>query len=281
MGYNSYSYKQHTQKCLNMAFNGTPIAVIDLETTGRSAAKNYVFEFAGIKILIDKNLNVKVIDKLSGLMNPAEPLSDKITEITGFTNEDVKDKPSESVFFPQIKKFMEGTIMCAHNAVFENGFMTAMYERNNDIFLPFEILDTLKMSRDLHKEEKSHKLSDIAARYGVDAGIRFHDARGDTIVCAKILSRFINEYSDLKEDSQDGKLIPTVYSVRYWEGKRYDQKRLYIATDCGTVWWSVFNRIWGEKDKGTIDAVNMKYLEQRVLSITNCQNLDELAKYRG
>lgn len=281
MSYNFYSYKGQAEKCLKMAQKGIPIAVIDLETTGRSATNNYIFEFAGVKLTFDDKLNPVFKEKLAVLMKPAEPLSAKITEITGFTNKDVEGRPTEKEVFSKIKAFMDNSIMCSHNTTFEYGFMSAMYERNGFIFHPVDIIDTLKMSRDLHKEEKSHKLSDIADRYGISKGVRFHDARDDTIVCFKLLSRFFNEYNDISLPEQKGKPSPKVLSIQYWEGKRHDQKRLYINTDYGTVWWSVLNRAWGEKDKGVLDAVNMDYLVTKVLSVTKCKSIDELSKFRG
>lgn len=281
MGYNTYTYKDQVDRCMQANQQGIPIAVIDLETTGRSANKNYIFEFAGIKILFDKDLNAKVVDNITLLIKPAEPLSKKISDLTGFTNDVLVNRPTEKESFGRIFNFMNNTILCSHNTAFEKGFMEAMYNRQNKIFIPIDIIDTLKMSRDLNKEEKSHKLSDVAERYGIADGVKFHDARDDTLVCAKLLSRFINEYADVDYSSQYGKDRPIVFSIQYWEGKRHDQKRLYIQTDRGTLWWSCFNKTWGEKDKGIIDLIDMCYLEKRVLEMTKCSNFDELADFKG
>ena len=281
MGYNSYYYKNQVDKCFDLAKKGVPIAVIDLETTGFSPEKNYIFEFAGIKFIYDKDYNPRIIDKRAYLIHPAEPLSDKITKITGFTNNDVADKPTEAEMFSKIKSFMDNTILCSHNTDFETKFMKALYFRYQSIFNPIDVLDTLKMSRDLHKEEKTHKLSDISKRYGFDKGLKFHDARDDTTACYRALNFFKSEYDDVDNSSENTKIAIEPTSIRFWEGPRHDMKRLYIATNYGTVWWSTFNKSWGEKDKGTIDAINMSYLEKRVLEITKCANFDELSKFRG
>lgn len=294
MGYNTYSYKSQVDKCINLSRQGIPIAVIDLETTGKSATKNYIFEFAGIKLLFDDSLNAKVVDHLSGFIKPAEPLSSVITKITGFTDEDVKDKPLEHTVFPKIAAFMNNTILCSHNTTFEKGFMEAMFQRNNMIFSPVDVIDTLKMSRDLHKTEKSHKLGDIASRYGLDKDIHFHDARDDTIICAKILARFINEYSEIVVADETNKIIPRINSIRFWEATtvndkgervklRHDQNRIYVSTNCGSLWWSTFYHTWGSKDKddNIFERINMSYLEKKVLEITKCKDIDELSRFKG
>lgn len=294
MGYNTHSYKTQVDKCIELSRRGIPFAVIDLETTGKSANNNYIFEFAGIKLLFDENLNAKVVDHLSGFMKPAEPLSPVITKITGFTNEDVKDKPLESVVFPKIAAFMNNTILCSHNTTFEKGFMEAMYQRNNMIFSPVDIIDTLKMSRDLHSEEKSHKLGEIAARYGLDKDVHFHDAKDDTLICAKVLARFINEYSEIVVEDETSKIIPRIISIRFWEATttnkngervkmRHDQNRIYVSTNEGTFWWSTYYRTWGNKakDDNMFKRVNMSYLEKKVLELTHCKDLDELSRFKG
>ena len=279
--YNSYYYKEHVIQCVKMARAGTPICVIDLETTGRSARDSYVFQFAGLKCIIDNTFTPKIIDNICVFIKPEMPLTEKITEITGFTNEDLKDKASEETVFPKIQKFMDNCIMCSHNTTFEESFLNAMYARNGCVFKPTEIIDTLKMSRDLHKEEKVHKLGTIAERYGIADGVKFHDARDDTIICGRLLSRFLSEYIEAKNDDQSNKIIPKVISVSFWQGKRYDQKRIYIFTNLGTVWFSSIDRVWGEKDKGVIDKINMDSLIKQVFTLTKTDDLDELSKFKG
>lgn len=279
--YEAYSYEEQVKKILKAAASGIPIAVIDLETTGKSCNENYVFEFAGVKLAFDSDGNATVLDKAAILMRPAEALSPKITEITGFKNSDLIGKPSEAAVFGRIESFMADTIMCAHNAPFERGFMTTMYLRNDQIFSPMGIIDTLKMSRDLHKKEKSHKLSDIADRYKLSGGVRFHDARGDVVVTAKLLEIFIKEYLALVPEKQEGKIVPKIASVRFWTGKSHTMQRLYIATNVGVIWFSTWNRSWGEKDKGTLDAIDMNALQTQVLAMTKCSDLEALQKFRG
>lgn len=281
MGYNSYSYKTQVDKCVDMITKGTPIAVIDLETTGRSPDKNYIFEFAGYKFCFDDKLNITMLDKTAILINSAEPINKKISELTGFTNDDLIGRPTENVVFPRIRSFLNGAILCSHNVTFEHGFVSAMYSRCGDYYLPVEKLDTLKMSRDLHKEEKSHKLGDIACRYGLDKDVKFHDARFDAAVCAKLLKIFITEYQDVNNDKENSKIKAEPIYINYWDGFRYDQKRIYITTKYGTVWWSVLNGQWGEKESGLIDLINMSYLEKRVLQYTKCNTFSELSKFKG
>jgi len=279
--YRSYTYKEHTNKCMSMVKSGVPICIIDLETTGKSAKNSYIFQFAGIKCIMDENMILRVKDNLSVFIKPEIQLTEKIEEMTGFTNDDLIDKPKEQTVFPYIKRFMDNCIMCSHNTAFEESFMTAMYARNGCVFQPIEILDTLKMSRDLHKDEKVHKLGVIAERYGIAEGVHFHDARGDTIVCGKLLSRFLMEYNEVKNEVQTDKIIPKVLSISYWEGKRHDQRRIYIFTNLGTVWFSVIDHTWGEKDRGTIEKINMDDLIRQVLAYTKADSLIEFSKFKG
>jgi DNA polymerase III epsilon subunit-like protein len=68
--------------------------------------------------LVDENC--EVVDELSLLINPEQPLEAIITKITGITDEDLKDAPKFMDAWPQIKAIMErADILVAHNAPFD------------------------------------------------------------------------------------------------------------------------------------------------------------------
>ena len=74
--------------------------VFDVETTGFSAVYNTIIELAAVKIK-----NGEIIDKFESFANPHHPLSAFTIELTGITDDMVKDAPEPKKFY---KNFMNG-----------------------------------------------------------------------------------------------------------------------------------------------------------------------------
>ena len=63
------------------------------------------------------------------LVKPNQKISQKITDITGITNEMVKDKPPIEEVLPKFIEFIGGLPLVAHNIEFDYGFLCENYNR--------------------------------------------------------------------------------------------------------------------------------------------------------
>ncbi|MFR1297921.1 MAG: PHP domain-containing protein [Coprobacillus cateniformis] len=72
----------------------------DLETTGLSVMDDDITEFGAVKIK-----NGQEIGRLQSLIKPNKRISQKITNLTHITNEDVKDAPTIQEYIPKILEF--------------------------------------------------------------------------------------------------------------------------------------------------------------------------------
>ena len=135
--------------------------VFDLETTGLSADSDRITEIGACRVR-----DGVIVDKFSQLVNPECEISDYITSLTGITNEMVEDKPVIAEVLPRFKEFCGDSTMVAHNAKFDMSFIYANAKRLG-MFFPNKTADTLKMSRQLFPEEKTHKLDEMCQRLGV------------------------------------------------------------------------------------------------------------------
>lgn len=147
--------------------------VLDIETTGLSALKNEIIEFAAVKVI-----NGVVTDTFSTLIKPSVRIPYFITNLTGISNEDIASAPRIADILPQIRDFIGDSIVLGHNVTFDIGFLRANYERylaepfNNDY------LDTMRISRRLFPNEAHHRLCDLENRFGLK-NERAHRALSD------------------------------------------------------------------------------------------------------
>lgn len=90
----------------------------DLETTGLKSKTHAITEVAFLKF--DQG---QVVDKLVTLVNPEQPISEQITQITGISEEMTKDKPNFKTLAPQISQFIGNDLLVAYNARYDKGFL--------------------------------------------------------------------------------------------------------------------------------------------------------------
>lgn len=130
--------------------------VLDLETTGLSPVYNEIIEVGAIKIR-----DGKIADQFNAFCKPENPIPYFITDLTGITNEMVKDAPSIKTVLKQVEDFVGEEIIVGHNVNFDINFI---YEKNVEHFgKPFtnNFIDTMRISRKLYPELPHHRLSDL------------------------------------------------------------------------------------------------------------------------
>lgn len=160
--------------------------LIDLETTGATPLRDRITEIA----LIHYKDGIEV-DRWQTLVNPKVNIPDFIQSLTGITNEMVQDAPTFDEIAEKLLSYLNGAVMCAHNARFDHGFIKAEFKRIS-ISLKQKVLCTVKLSRKLFPQYKSHGLSAILERYNFKCSQR-HRAMGDTEVLSQLIEHSVKE----------------------------------------------------------------------------------------
>ena len=158
--------------------------VFDLETTGFSNKNDKITEIGAVKIE-----NFKVVDRFSQLINPQKDISYKVQELTGITNDLIKDKPTIEEVLPKFIEFIGDSVMVAHNADFDMGFMQQKCREQNIEFKNTSI-DTLTLARTLLPHMKRFRLNLIAKELGVPL-LNHHRAVDDAEATAHIFIKFM------------------------------------------------------------------------------------------
>lgn len=164
--------------------------VFDLETTGLSAEKNFIIEIGAVKIV-----NGEVTDSFSTFVEPPVPIPQKITELTSITDAMVKGAPKEEKAVSDFMAFCEGSVLVAHNALFDTGFIRASLARRGQSF-PYCFIDTVALSRKLYPELKSHRLNSLAKHLKVKLD-HHHRAVDDALATAHIFKHMLSKLSDM------------------------------------------------------------------------------------
>ncbi|MFR4808618.1 MAG: exonuclease domain-containing protein, partial [Peptostreptococcus anaerobius] len=133
--------------------------VFDIETTGLSPHSDNLTEIGAVKVQ-----NCEIVDSFSTFVNPKMDISYQIQELTRITNEMVKDAPSLEEALPKFLEFAKDSVLVAHNADFDTGFI---YQKCQQLGLEynFEKVDTLTLARIINTNLKRFSLDKVCKRW--------------------------------------------------------------------------------------------------------------------
>jgi DNA polymerase-3 subunit epsilon len=134
--------------------------VVDLETTGGSAAGgSSITEIGAVKVR-----QGEVLGEFQTLVKPLEAIPAFISVLTGITDLMVAGAPRIEAALPAFLEFARGSILVAHNAPFDVGFLRHFSERMGIAWPRFEVLDTAKLARRVvtRDDAPNCKLSSLA-----------------------------------------------------------------------------------------------------------------------
>lgn len=168
--------------------------VFDLETTGLSTRFDHIIEFGG-QIVKDR----ACIKSLQLFIKPPTPLSAFTTELTGITEEHLKDAKSFEESVDEILDFIGDSILVAHNATFDCNFLNDELARIHRPPLTNPIIDTLDLARSMQADRKGYRLGQIARSYGIryDEEVA-HRADYDAEVLAQTYMNMLNDLKHIK-----------------------------------------------------------------------------------
>lgn len=170
-------------------FDGTFIC-FDIETTGLSAARDKITEIGAVKVE-----NGVITDTFSTFANPEMPIPQKITQLTGITDDMVMDAPSQSEAVGAFLEFAGDNVLVAHNAPFDTSFISKACEDMGREY-NYTSIDTVAISRAILTDIKNCKL-DTVAKFLRLGDFNHHRATDDAEMLARI---FINLCQRLTDD---------------------------------------------------------------------------------
>ena len=183
-------------------------SVLDIESTGLSPRQgDRIIELGITKI----DINGNVIDTYETLINPERKVS--AVNIHGITDRMVKNAPLFSEIADELFQFINNTVIVAHNAGFDMGFLKWEFSNSGYDIGDIPRLCTLIMARKLLPSLPSKKLGKLCEHFGIDSGLA-HSALADSAAAAELFVILMNRYN-YRKDKKVKQLSLIDYSNRY------------------------------------------------------------------
>ncbi|PIT13133.1 hypothetical protein BGI30_01755 [Snodgrassella alvi] len=201
-----------------------PVAIVDLETTGGHFEHDRITEIAILRF------HRGCISRHQWLINPQQPISDFITQLTGISNDMVQNAPIFADIASELLPLLRGHLLVAHNSRFDYTFLRHAFSRCH-IGFAAPTLDTVPFSRKLYPQHFKHNLDSIIERFTIKiAATERHRAMGDVLALTEFLQCSLFEKTVPVWLAQWQALIKPGYLPAWLKPELRQQ--LYALPDC-------------------------------------------------
>jgi DNA polymerase-3 subunit epsilon len=170
-----------------LSLRDTTFVVLDLETTGGAPDGGGVTEIGAVKVR-----SGEVLGQFGTLVNPGERLPPFITVLTGITEAMLAPAPTLESVLPSLLEFLRGSVLVAHNAPYDVGFLKAACARHGYTWPQPRVLDTAALARRaLTRDEVPNRKLATLARFFRSAVEPTHRALDDAKATVDVLHGLI------------------------------------------------------------------------------------------
>lgn len=171
------------------------LTVFDVETTGLDPRKGHrIIEIAGLRIDGGQLDETKIF---TSFVNPEREIPWEAKRVNRISDMEVKSAPTIDQVLPKFLEFAGGSILVAHNAEFDIGFLEVEKEFCwGFVDLP-ECLCTMKLSQSVFPRGYGHNLDVLSKRLEIDLPTDRHRALPDVLVTARVLLKML-EYGGIR-----------------------------------------------------------------------------------
>ena len=186
---------------------------------------------AGIQLIYGMEANI-VEDKVPITYNEVDLDLNEATYVVFDVETTVKNaKPLEQVL-QEFQEFCKDTVLVAHNATFDVGFMNANYERHGLPKITQPVIDTLEFARNLYPDFKRHGLGPLTKRFGV--GLEHHHmANYDAEATGRLLFIFIKDVAEKHGVTNLKDLNIDLIDENSYKKARVKHATLYVKNQTG------------------------------------------------
>jgi DNA polymerase-3 subunit epsilon len=202
--------------------NTTPkITALDFETANYFRGSICA---AGVAVIEDGRIGATK----RWLIKPGNKCSAFIPEfikIHSITPDTVKNAPSFVEIFPELRQYLEGAVVIAHNSSFDMTALRDVLTLYSVEFPEFQYGCTLKLSKKVWKNMAGYSLDKVCS--ALNHSFNHHDALEDAVACAQIFLGAVKELGDVR------KALHIMDMNKIFPGQPHAMGRIYAANGFG------------------------------------------------
>ncbi len=179
---------------ISAVYDKAIFTAFDTETTGTEADKERVVEIGCVKF--DRR---GIIARYNVLINPEKPMPAGAGAVNKITDEMLADKPKFAEVLPDFLRFIRNTVLVAHNASFDIGFINCELSRCCLTKLTHKVFDTLSFGREVYPGFPSHSLQNLAVNFNIEAK-NAHRAEDDARVCMEFFNIAVKSFFEKNKE---------------------------------------------------------------------------------
>ena len=178
---------------------------LDLETTGLEPKRDRIIEIGAVKVS-----NGVVIGEYTTLIDPQLEIPERISKLTGISNDMVQGKPLIQKMLGEFLEFCGDLPLLGHNILFDYSFVKHQAV-NCGLEFEKEAVDTLKIARAVLSDLPSRSLQNLRQHFEIPQGDA-HRALEDARTTYHLYERLFQEYGQSKPELFCSK--PLIYKVK-------------------------------------------------------------------
>ncbi len=170
------------------------LVAFDFETTGLSPVTDRIVEIGAAAFRMEERDGIWIAlddGMYETLVNPRRPIPAVVSAIHGIDDLAVSAAPTFAQAAPEFLEFIQGSILIAHNAPFDLGFLQAETKRAGLENPPNPAYDTISVAKTAVSGLPSYSLKSLAASFNI-AQTAAHRGGDDARVCMELFIRCIN-----------------------------------------------------------------------------------------
>ena len=226
--------------------------VIDIETTGLTTMYDEIIELSAMKIR-----NNVIVDKFTSLVKPKENIDSFITELTGITNDMLKNAPTIQKILPDYIDFIGNDILLGYNINFDINFIYDDYKEYFNKLFQNDFVDLLRIAKKCLQNIENYKLKTVANYYKIDTNEN-HRGLKDCQITYELYISIVNELLQKYTDAKD-------FYKQNWYSNDYYAKTLTTTKTVFDETNLFFNKL--VVFTGTLEKMQRKEAMQIVLDL--------------
>lgn len=176
------------EEALTIPLSELNVVIFDIETTGFFPEKgDEILSIGAVKMC---GSHIQMDDTFYSLLHTEKEIPENIIQLTGITNEQIKEAPLASDVILQFLEFVKEATLVAHHADHERNFMRHASNRFFRTQFKYRIVDTAFLFKIVERNIDIVKLEDFCVRNNIPV-VNRHNALGDAILTAQLWSLYI------------------------------------------------------------------------------------------